>query len=75
MVIEAPDSELMVGKLLGGSFGRRDLRTEGVQGPLVMTRLSHGTATFLEESWYSMRAVGKSESDVGLESSVTSAGL
>ena len=50
MTIEAPDSEFMVGKLLGGSFDRRDLRTEDVQGPLVTTRLSQGTATFLEES-------------------------
>ena len=65
----------MVGKLLDGSFGGRDLRTEDVQGPLVTTRLSHGTATFLEESRYSMRAVGKSESDVGLTSLVTRAGL
>ena len=47
-MIEAPDSEPIVGKLVGGSCGSRALRTDDVQGPLVTMRLLHGMATFSE---------------------------
>lgn len=46
ITMEVPDREPVIGKLAGGSCGSGDLRPDNVQGPLVTTRSSHGTATF-----------------------------
>ena len=75
ITIEAPDNELITGKLAGGSSGSRNLRTDDVQGPLVTMRLSHGTVTFSKVFWYSMSTSGESESDVDLANLVIKAGL
>lgn len=75
MTIEAPDNEPIEGKLACGSSGSRVLRTDDVQGPLVTMRLLHGTTTFSEAFWYSMRMTGESESDAGLNNPVIRAGL
>jgi hypothetical protein len=75
ITIEAPDNEPIGGEPAGGSSGSRGLKTDDVQGPPVIMRLSHGTVTFSEVLWYSMGTTRESESDAGLINSVIRVGL